>query len=99
MYIDWNEIPQFQGKNCHLMDSNKKKIYNHPAIFLNHNKYRYILILRCNRFLKIHGETICAWIHKYLRKMYIVEKSFLKYINHLEKKNKQKTQIVVLGQK
>ena len=31
--------------------------------------------------------------------MYIVEKSFLKYINHLKKKNKQKTQIVVLGQK
>ena len=81
--------PNFREKIAILWIPTRKGIYNHPAIFLNRNKYRYILILRCNRFLKMHGETICAWIHKYLRKMYIVEKLFLKYINHFKKKNKQ----------
>lgn len=68
----------------------RKGIYNYFVIFFNRNKYRYILILRCNRFFKMYGELICVWIYKYLRKMYIVEKLFLKYINYLKKKINKK---------
>ena len=85
--------PNLREKIAILWIPTRKGIHNHPAIFLNCNKYRYILILRCNRFLKMHGETICAWIHKYLRKMYIVEKLFLKYINHLKKKTNKKLKL------